>query len=273
MAFCKLVTVLLLIHNTGGLSGAKVRSSIVGGHNALKGRWPWMVHLNITSDGINQWRCGGTILDHDWVLTAANCWDKKLAPNIFRSMAWVGSYSLQKASARYMGILYVISHPKYQATSSGYVNNIALVKLNKKIIFSKDVFKVNLPNTSQNFSPSSKCWITGWGNVKTGGTLYPETLQELEINIIDQSVCNAVHPELTSDMICAGDQAGGKDACKGDYGGPLVSSDFFQVGIMSYGSRKGCGLPGHPGVYTKVSEYLHFINSYIKRDEEASSEI
>lgn len=42
----------------------------------------------------------------------------------------------------------------------------------------------------------------------------PETLQELEINIIDQSVCNSVYPELTSDMICAGDQAGGKDACK-----------------------------------------------------------
>lgn len=63
---------------------------------------------------------------------------------------------------------------------------------------------------------------------------------------------------------------------QGDYGGPLVcheASDFFQVGIMSYGSRKGCGLPGNPGVYTKVSEYLHFINSYIKRDEEASSEI
>ena len=130
MAFYKLVTVLLLIYNTGGerescthlafhfykiqcvnwsmfsfgiksgvsniwitklltcfvtltfsiffagLSGAKVRSSIVGGHDAPKGRWPWMVHLNITSDGINRWRCGGTILNNQWVLTAASCWER-----------------------------------------------------------------------------------------------------------------------------------------------------------------------------------------------------
>lgn len=59
-----------------GLLGAKVQSSIVGGHKAEKGSWPWMVHLNITSDGRNKWRCGGTILNNEWVLTAANCWDR-----------------------------------------------------------------------------------------------------------------------------------------------------------------------------------------------------
>ena len=63
---------------------------------------------------------------------------------------------------------------------------------------------------------------------------------------------------------------------QGDYGGPLMCLEdgkYFQVGIMSYGSRQGCGLPGRPGVYTKVSSYLPFINAYINADEEASSEI
>lgn len=59
-----------------GLLGAELRSSIIGGQDVPKGRWPWMVHLNITSDGIKKWRCGGSILNSEWVLTAANCWDK-----------------------------------------------------------------------------------------------------------------------------------------------------------------------------------------------------
>lgn len=51
---------------------------------------------------------------------------------------------------------------------------------------------------------------------------------------------------------------------QGDYGGPLMChgpTGDTQVGIMSFGS---CGLHGHPGVYTRVSEYLNFINAYIQ---------
>ncbi|XP_070837890.1 tryptase-2-like [Chaetodon trifascialis] len=277
MAFCKLLTVLVLIHNTGGLFGAEVRSCIVGGHDAPAGKWKWMVHLNITSDGINKWRCGGTILNSEWVLTAANCWNKQPAPNLARSMVWVGSHSLQRASARYMGITFVISHPNYRALSSGYENDIALVKLKKKIKFSELVSPVSLASVDDTFSSSSECWITGWGNIGTGVPLPdPETLQQLRISIVPQSACKAKYPELTADMLCAGDMAGGKDACSGDYGGPLVcraARGFVQVGIMSYGSQNGCALAGHPGVYTQVSRYLRFINDYIHRSEEASAEV
>ncbi|MGL4879155.1 trypsin-like serine protease [Paraclostridium dentum] len=55
-----------------------MRSGIVGGRDAVKGKWPWMVHLNITSDGVTKWRCGGTILNNKWILTAANCWDESM---------------------------------------------------------------------------------------------------------------------------------------------------------------------------------------------------
>ncbi|XP_041813743.1 tryptase-2-like [Chelmon rostratus] len=277
MAFYKLLTVLVLIHNTGGLLGAEVRSSIVGGQNAPQGKWKWMAFLNITSDGIKKWRCGGTILNSEWVLTAANCWDKHPGPNMARSMVWIGSYSLQKASVRFVGIHSVISHPAYRALGSGYVNDIALVKLKKKIKFSGLVSPVSLARVDDTFTPSSECWIIGWGNIGTGVPLPdPETLQQLKIPIIPQSVCTAKYPQLTADMLCAGDLAGGKDACTGDYGGPLVchtSRGFVQVGIMSYGSQDGCALADRPGVYTQVSRYLDFINDYIHRGEEASAEV
>ena len=65
------------LHLSKGLFGAEVKSSIVGGKDAVKDRWPWMVHINITtSDGHDNWRCGGSILSDQWVLTAASCWDE-----------------------------------------------------------------------------------------------------------------------------------------------------------------------------------------------------
>ncbi|KAG8006722.1 Tryptase-2 [Nibea albiflora] len=231
MAFYRLVTALVLILNTGGSLEAEVRSSIIGGHDAPKGKWPWMAHLNITSDGKNRWRCGGTILSDQWVLTAANCWNRQPGPNMKHSFLSVGSHNLKQESARYMQIDTVMTHPEYRAQGSGYVNDIALVKLRKKLIFSQIVAPVTLPSIDDTFGSSSECWITGWGNIGTNGN-----------------------------------QDGGMDACKGDYGGPLVcrkGGDYVQVGVMSYGS---CGLSGRPGVYTQVSKYLRFINDYIKKD-------
>ena len=44
---------------------------IVGGVEAVKGSWPWIVRLVIN----NSWLCGGTILDDKTILTAGHCCD------------------------------------------------------------------------------------------------------------------------------------------------------------------------------------------------------
>uniref|UniRef100_A0A3B4ZRA5 Peptidase S1 domain-containing protein n=1 Tax=Stegastes partitus TaxID=144197 RepID=A0A3B4ZRA5_9TELE len=215
MTFCKLLCVLVLIHNFEDVLGAEVRSSIIGGENAEKGHWPWMVHVNMTTaDRSVRWRCGGTLVSSGWVLTAAQCVDSQRQPSLRRSMVWVGTLALQKGSARYMGIDTVVTHPYYRALGNGYVNDIALVKLKKRVTFSKTVAPVKLPSVDDTFDSSSECWITGWGEVKTGVPLpNPETLQQLKIPIMPQTTCKATYPQLTSSMLCAGVSAGGKDAC------------------------------------------------------------
>ena len=54
----------------------------------------------------------------------------------------------------------------------------------------------------------------------------------------------------------------GKDACKGDSGGPLIcdiNNRAVIVGIVSHG--RGCGEEGKPGIYAKVDYFKKWLNS------------
>lgn len=73
---------------------------------------------------------------------------------------------------------------------------------------------------------------------------------------------------LGRSQICAGGVRG-KDSCKGDSGGPLMSlyvaEDFnwYAVGIVSFGPDD-CGQHGFPGIYTRVSDYMVWIIDNLK---------
>ena len=57
-------------------------------------------------------------------------------------------------------------------------------------------------------------------------------------------------------MLCLGDP-------QGDSGGPLVCNNYFE-GIVSWGIS--CANPYFPGVYTKVRNYVKWINWIIDKD-------
>lgn len=49
---------------------------------------------------------------------------------------------------------------------------------------------------------------------------------------------------------------------QGDSGGPLqlyINGNWIQIGIVSFAIR--CAEPGHPGVYTRLTEFLPWIHS------------
>jgi len=95
-----------------------------------------------------------------------------------------------------------------------------------------------------------------------------EKLMAVDLNMINFSDCEDLYSGdtyLTSRMICAGRLGEGKDPCRGDNGGPLVSFlSGKQVGIVSW--SRGCA-GGEPGIYTNLADRTinKFITSELKK--------
>ena len=119
--------------------------------------------------------------------------------------------------------------------------------------------------------------VSGWGKVKFFSRRAPIDLMYVSVPLISNEKCisnNTVYSssDITSNMICAGgsvfDGRPSGDACSGDSGGPLIipKSDTddtaMLVGIVSFGFR--CGRSDAPGVYTRVTEYISWIQSIRK---------
>uniref|UniRef100_A0A8C3SVF5 Peptidase S1 domain-containing protein n=1 Tax=Chelydra serpentina TaxID=8475 RepID=A0A8C3SVF5_CHESE len=93
---------------------------------------------------------------------------------------------------------------------------------------------------------------------------FPALLQCANIEIVSPAECRRDYSGVVSDnMLCAGVREGGIDSCQGDSGGPLVCGGILQ-GIVSWGLEE-CAQPNKPGVYTKVSKYISWIQQTVRR--------
>ena len=138
-------------------------------------------------------------------------------------------------------------------------NDIALLRTSAPLsLGSTNAQAISLPSQGSDVS-SGNVQVSGWGYlVENGGTL-PSALQIVDVNVVDRETCNNAYGDITNNMFCAGDlQNGGLDACQGDSGGPVVQNGQL-VGAVSWGY--GCARPGYPGVYTRVANYVNWVNS------------
>ncbi|XP_067284119.1 trypsin-like [Pseudorasbora parva] len=237
---------------------APLNTKIVGGVNAAAGAWPWQVSIHNARGHF----CGGSLINKDWVLSAAHCFQNLGASSIemyFGRQRQLGS----NPNEMYRTARRIINHPNYN--DSSHDNDIALVQLSSSVTFSKYIKPVCLAAAGSVFSAGTESWVTGWGTLKDGGKS-ANILQEVKLPIVRNSKCyDAYGGGITNNMICAGFlNVGGKDACQGESGGPMVSKNsslWIQSGIVSFG--EGCADPKYPGVYSRVSRYQDWINSYM----------
>ncbi|XP_051572345.1 trypsin-like isoform X1 [Myxocyprinus asiaticus] len=243
---------------------APLNNRIVGGQDTSEGAWPWQVSIQSAGSHF----CAGSLINKDWVLSAAHC---------FQSIHWytitiylgrqsqVSGSNPNEVSRR---VSQIFNHPNYNNPSND--NDIALVQLSSSVTFSDYIKPVCLAAAGSILAAGTASWVTGWGTLISGDSQLPNILQEVKIPIVSNSDCNKAYGGgITNNMICAGLlNQGGKDSCQGDSGGPMVSKNgslWIQSGIVSFGT--GCADPRFPGVYTRVSQYQDWINSYITNNQ------
>ncbi|CAF1039748.1 unnamed protein product [Adineta steineri] len=248
-------------------------SKIVGGYSAQKHSWPWIVsiryagaHQSLTSPG--DAICAGTLIHEKYVLTAAHCaydmMDGSLISNYF---VVVGAHYINDTNPIRFKIKSVRLHKQYDDDLYSY--DIALLELSHKVdLTNSNVGLICLPSTNNSLYPYEQMnsIVIGWGRLAENGPTSYE-LQQVQLPIISNR--NEFCMKQISDefiQFCAGFIEGQKDACQGDSGGPLMiydtdTSTWHIAGVTSYGH--GCAREGHPGVYTRVSVLIDWINTHI----------
>ncbi|CAL8353763.1 unnamed protein product [Lota lota] len=239
----------------------KSTSRIIGGSVAKEGQWPWQVSLHFQG----QHTCGGILISPDFVVTAAHCFPRSLAPSLVpRNWRVYGGLVSQKSLPRPYLVDKILLNENYNNNTND--QDIALLKLTAAVDFSDTVAPACLPSFDQQFPDGKSCWTSGFGTTEEGAARPSRDLMEVSVDIIDVHLCNSstvYGGRVSRNMICAGALEGGRDSCQGDSGGPLVcqASDglWYLVGITSWGA--GCGRQNQPGIYTKVTSMLPWIQS------------
>ncbi|CAG2167310.1 unnamed protein product [Oppiella nova] len=146
-----------------------------------------------------------------------------------------------------------------------YQNDIALLELNQEITFREHIIPICLPQKGQNFT-GEKATATGWGRTQYGISTSPGVLQKVDVEVIDSDECQkwmksvGRRENIFPNMMCAGYKDGGRDSCQGDSGSPLSLKEEGKttlIGLVSWGV--GCARPNLPGVYTRISEFVDWI--------------
>ncbi|XP_048186936.1 serine protease 52-like [Perognathus longimembris pacificus] len=230
-----------------------VADRIVGGELAHIADFPWQVGILHKGSPL----CGGAILDEWWILSASHCFQRVAVSNleIIHGIDNLNTVNLKKEKVDKL-----IMHPFYNDWLID--NDIALLLLKSPLRLGVNRAPICLTEVTD-LKKWSRCWVTGWGATNSVGITSPR-LHKVNLQLVEWEACFRTMPLVTKNMLCAGSRHGGKDACQGDSGGPLVChkkknrARWYQMGIVSWGI--GCGKKGTMGVYTKVSNYLLWIN-------------
>ncbi|XP_071520816.1 inactive CLIP domain-containing serine protease A8-like [Panulirus ornatus] len=228
--------------------------------------FPWQ---GIIFDTNLAFKCGGSLIGDQWLLTAAHCIQGSQPKDLLvRLGEWKINSNDEFGQSHDVGVESITVHPGF--SSRNFHNNIAVLKLAAPVPYKYHINTICLPESGQVFPAGERCFATGWGKDAFGDTKTQVALKKVDLPLVAHGNCQEHLRKtrlgyefiLDKSFLCAGGEEG-KDTCKGDGGGPLSCLDpstgrYVLVGITAWGI--GCGQKDVPGVYADVQ----YIRDWLK---------
>nr|XP_022289676.1 transmembrane protease serine 9-like isoform X2 [Crassostrea virginica] len=227
--------------------------------------------------------CTGTLVNDQWALTAAHCFDGSTTsgvslrdPSVWRlklgtpllsrtagrssrlEKSWLSRiFGFKKISnPMFVEIDRIEIHPDYTVDSFAR-DDVAVVRLREPVSFGPFINNIQL-NMDDSYPPDDTlCRAQGWGcTEKDGGR--SDVARTVDLPIFDTAECATVVD--TEYALCAGYIDMNRGVCSGDSGGPLLcnrNGQLVQVGVTSLSNTADPG--NFPGVFLRVSKYINWI--------------
>ncbi|HEY5947124.1 MAG TPA: serine protease [Kofleriaceae bacterium] len=212
----------LLLVSAPAVAGT-LSEPILGGTPTTAGQYPSVVAIEV-GGGL----CTGTLIDKEWVLTAAHC-----VQNISLSSIKVhfGTINLNTSSGTTVTASMAVAKPTFNEANLGS-NDIGLIKLSRAVT---DVAPTPVNLIAAKAPVGISVTMVGFGATganQTGSIGVEYVVQQTSV------ACSSFTGSDT-DLLCF-NQTSGKGKCNGDSGGPsfaMIDGRMTQVGITSFGDQ------------------------------------
>jgi len=266
------------------------RNLIIGGRNADKNEYPFMVSIQLN----NRHVCGGSIIGTRHVLTAAHCLvnnnGNEYSTGSLKVIA--AEHNIRKSDGQMSFQVERLYFSDLGYDHKNKINDIAILMIKGHFPCNDSKIRkicLGKPGVREANINSVGAYTIGWGTTTNDNkNQRSDILQEITLTPEGHERCASMQFSfyqgfrIGRGQICGfGVQGSPTSACNGDSGGPMFmdkdrgsGNKYMQIGINSFGEEKWCGerpqwrngrrMPTGPIVYTYVPYYLGWIKKNVR---------
>lgn len=240
---------LLVVLATGcAVETSTTNQPIIGGQDASTATYKTVVALEETA---GNWFCTGTLIDKDWVLTAAHCvtGESEETPAVLHIRFDADDINSGTAGTA-VAVSEVHFNPGYN--ENDWDNDIAVVKL-----AASQTDRAPTPVHRPTVAFGTMVTQVGYGDADDNGH-GAGTLRKLDTPTVDCAM--AADPTVSNDNLLCFNAHDGDTSCYGDSGGPAFVNGEV-AGITSGGTGNRCSQGWD--LFTSVAAEIAFVDQYV----------